>query len=150
MVLDRLGSQLEHFITAPEKPSVDAIALMFEQFLTWAIDNPNHAQLLLRELMENRNRVPHAKRLHFRSLIEKYVECIRKGQDEGMFRPIDSQMFSLYTFGAITHFAAAVPTTARLLDLKEEETVARFRLTLRENITAMLVDTGKATPNHGL
>lgn len=147
MILDSLGAQLEQYVEAPEQPSMDAVILMFERFLTWTIDNPNHAQLLLRELMENQARVPHAKRLHFRSLIGKYVDCIRKGQESGAFRTIDAEMFSLYTLGAITHFAAAVPTTARLLDHTNEETIERYRLTLRANIAAMLDDSVKTKRN---
>lgn len=84
--------------------------------------------------MENRTRVSRARRMHLLSLIAGYVEQIRNGQKSGAFRQFDAD----YTLGAITHFSAAAPTIDRMLRVDMGDAISRFRLTLRDNVTAML------------
>ena len=55
-----------------------------------------------------------------------------------MFRQFDAELFVYYTLGAITHFSAAAPTIDRMLRVDMGDAISRFRLTLSDNVTAML------------
>ncbi len=139
-VLERLVKSLDGYVAEVSEPvSIEEVVRMFERFLDWSFAQQHLAQLLLRELMENRTRVSRARRMHLLSLITSYVEQIRKGQTSGVFRQFDAELFVYYTLGAITHFSAAAPTIDRMLRSDLGDAISRFRLTLRDNVTAMLV-----------
>lgn len=138
-MLERLAKSLDSYITEISEPvSIETVVRMFERFLDWSFDQQHLAQLLLRELMENRTRVSRARRMHLLSLIAGYVEQIRNGQKSGAFRQFDAELFVYYTLGAITHFSAAVPTIDRMLRVDMGDAISRFRLTLRDNVVTML------------
>jgi TetR/AcrR family transcriptional regulator len=141
MVLERVGNSLDSYVVEVSEPvSINAVARMFERFLDWSFDHQHLAQLLLRELMENRSRLSRARRMHMLSLITSYVEQIQQGQKSGIFRQFDAELFVYYTLGAITHFSAAAPTIDRMLRVDFGDAISRFRLTLRDNVMAMLVN----------
>ena len=56
---------------------------------------------------------------------------------------MDGELFVFYTFGAITHFSAAVPTVSRMLDNSEDETIARFKRTLEDMVRSALLPVRK-------
>lgn len=138
-VLDRLAASLEGYVDEVGETTAEAVVAMFERFLDWSFDHQHYAQLLLRELMENRIRVSRARRLHLLSMIARFVERIEGGQRPGHFRPFDAEIFVFYTLGAITHFSAAAPTVDRMLRGQGGDAVERFRLSLRENVSVMLL-----------
>lgn len=138
-VLDRLAASLEGYVDEVGEATAEAVVAMFERFLDWSFDHQHYAQLLLRELMENRIRVSRARRLHLLSMIARFVERIEGGQRPGRFRPFDAEIFVFYTLGAITHFSAAAPTVDRMLRGQGGDAVERFRLSLRENVSVMLL-----------
>lgn len=141
LVLERLAKSLDGYVVDTSEPaSIEGVVGMFERFLDWSFDQQHLAQLLLRELMENRTRVSRARRMHLLSLITNYVEQIRRGQKVGAFRKFDAELFVYYTLGAITHFSAAAPTIDRMLRIDLGDAISRFRLTLRDNVTAMLTN----------
>lgn len=137
-VMERLRCSLDEYLTYPDKVSIDSVIDIFEQFLDWTFANQHYAQLILRELMENRSRVPKARRLYLHSFTDRYVKYIQAGQEAGLFRQMDGELFAFYTFGAITHFSAAVPTVSRMLSNSEDETIARFKTTLRDTVRSAL------------
>ncbi|WP_052753867.1 TetR/AcrR family transcriptional regulator [Afipia massiliensis] len=144
LVLERLAKSLDSYIMEISEPaSIETVVRMFERFLDWSFDQQHLAQLLLRELMENRTRVSRARRMHLLSLIASYVGQIRSGQKSGALRQFDAELFVYYTLGAITHFSAAAPTIDRMLRVDLGDAISRFRLTLRDNVAAMLT----ANPN---
>jgi AcrR family transcriptional regulator len=138
-VLDRLAASLDGYVEQAGEATTEAVAAMFERFLDWSFDHQNYAQLLLRELMENRNRVSKARRLHMLSVIAWFVERIEDGQRAGRFRAFDAEIFVFYTLGASTHFSAAAPTVGRMLRGQGGDVIERFRLSLRENVSVMLL-----------
>jgi TetR/AcrR family transcriptional regulator len=147
LLLERLAKSLDEYVVdVSESVSIDAVVRMFEHFLDWSFDHQHLAQLLLRELMENRTRVSRARRLHLLSHVTSYVEQIRKGQEVGVFRQFDAELFVFYTLGAITHFSAAAPTIDRMLRADLGNAVSRFRLTLRDNVKAMLAQNPNMKP----
>ncbi|HTN65718.1 MAG TPA: TetR/AcrR family transcriptional regulator [Burkholderiaceae bacterium] len=145
-VMERLRRSLDEYLTYPDNVSIDSIIDIFEQFLDWTFANQHYAQLILRELMENRSRVPKARRLYLHSFTDRYVKCIQAGQEAGLFRQMDGELFAFYTFGAITHFSAAVPTVSRMLNNSEDETIARFKTTLKDTVRSALSPATSAAP----
>lgn len=149
LVLQRLVKSLDDYIpSAPEPTSLAAVVQMFERFLDWSFERQHFARLLMRELLENQIRISRARRMHLTLLITGYVDQIRRGQELGMFRDFDAELFVFYTLGAITHFSAAAPTIDRMLSDDRGDAISRFRLTLRESIMTMLVERPKK-PNGG-
>jgi TetR/AcrR family transcriptional regulator len=137
-VMERLRHSLDEYLAYPDEVSIDSIIDIFEQFLDWTFAHQHYAQLILRELMENRSRVPKARRLYLHSFTDRYVKYIQAGQEAGLFRQMDGELFAFYTFGAITHFSAAVPTVSRMLNNSENETIARFKTTLKDTVRSAL------------
>ncbi|WP_342642828.1 TetR/AcrR family transcriptional regulator [Rhodoligotrophos ferricapiens] len=138
-VLERLAASLEAYVKAAHADEPQSVADMLDAFCDWAFDHEHYAQLLLRELMENRVRAQAARKWHLAQIIGSYVGQIQRGQADGSVRPFDAEMFVFYVTGAITHFAAAAPTVQRMLGMASfDETVERFRRTLRETTFAML------------
>lgn len=147
LVLGRLAKSLDSYVVDSSEPvSTGAVVRMFERFLDWSFEQQHFAQLLLRELMENRTRVSRARRMHLLALIASYVEQIQKGQKSGAFRQFDAELFVYYTLGAITHFSAAAPTIDRMLKVDAGDAISRFRLTLRDNVGAMLANPSLPQP----
>jgi TetR/AcrR family transcriptional regulator len=147
MVLERLVKSLEAYVIETGETITPETAIqMFERFLDWSFDHQHFAQLLLRELMENRVRVSRARRLHLSSLVTGYVDYIVRGQKRGIFRTFDAELFVFYTLGAITHFSAAAPTIDRMVSRDLGDAASRFRTTLRDNITMTL---GTSSPVPG-
>ena len=138
-VLDRLAASLDGYVEQAGEATVEAVVTMFSRFLDWSFDHQHYAQLLLRELMENRSRVSKARRLHLLPVIAWVVERIEGGQHAGRFRAFDAEIFVFYTLGAITHFSAAAPTVDRMLRAQGGNAIERFGLSLRENVSVMLV-----------
>jgi len=141
-VLDRLVTSANSYIEEAGEDTVEAVVAMFERFLNWTIDHQQYAQLLMRELMENRIRVSKARRLHLSSATGSFIRRIESGQQAGRFRAFDAGIFVFYTLGAITHFSAAAPTVDRMLRGENGGAIERFRASLRENVSMML--TGNA------
>jgi AcrR family transcriptional regulator len=139
LVLQRLVKSLDGYVVdVDETISPETVVRMFERFLDWSFDHRHFAQLLLRELMENRVRVSRARRLYLTALIKRYVDYIDRGQSLGLFRAFDAELFVFYTLGAITHFSAAAPTIDRMLTNDLGDAISRFRSTLRDNIAVTL------------
>ena len=138
-VLDRLTRSLEAYVSQPKTPiSPETVSVMFEAFLDWTLENRGGAPLLLRELLENHERVTTARRLHLQPLIALYVADLKQGQKSGIFKTFDPEIFVFYTLGAITHFAVAHTTVDRMLGRSLASGVTRFRTFLRGTIVATL------------
>ncbi len=140
-VLARIAGSIAPYLpaTPPIPGTPAAVAAIVERFLDWALDHRDYNALLLRELMENSERARRARRWYLLPLIEAYAAAIRDGQRRGTIGPCDPEMTAFHSTGAITHFVASTATIGRMLGLDDEaETVARFRRTLRDNLTAML------------
>lgn len=147
LVLERLVKSLDDYvIETSETITLETAVRMFERFLDWSFDHHHFAQLLLRELMENRLRVSRARRLYMSSLIKKYVDYIARGQKGCIFRAFDAELFVFYTLGAITHFSAAAPTIDRMLSNDLGDAVSRFRTTLKDNVAMTLGGGNAASP----
>lgn len=144
-VLGRLVDTLTDHVGEVEGDDDFAVILnFFERFMSFSFEYKHYAQLLLRELIENENRVLKARRLYLKEPIKAVVLRIKRGQSLGKFRNCDAELFVFYITGAITHFAAAAPTIERMLDDENGPARERFRQVMRDQIHVQL--TGQSAP----
>ncbi|WPZ33985.1 TetR family transcriptional regulator [Thalassobaculum sp. OXR-137] len=144
-VLERIADSIAPYMPRPDgfEADLDGVVAMVERFLDWSLDHGDYSALLLRELMENPSRAAKARRWYLLPLIQAYAAAIRTGQEAGRFGPCDPEMVAFYLTGAITHFQASTVTIQQMLAVESREAVvARFRATLRANVTAMLLPVG--------
>lgn len=136
-VAESIGAYLPEVETVAPEPA--AVAEALAGFLDWALDHPDYAALLLRELMENPERAPQAKRWYLAPVIRAYAAVLQRGQAAGRLADCDAEMLVFYVTGAITHFCAARPTLQRMLAMPDRATLAlRFRATLLQGLVAQL------------
>lgn len=139
-VLAGVVSTLEPHLPAPGSVgNPEGVLNMVGQHLDWTLRHPHLSQLLMRELMENRERVDRTKNLSMKPVMDAYIDYVRRGQDAGELPNFDAGMFAFSFTGAIAHFAAAAPTARRILELDSDPTIlARFRTHLLDSTRAML------------
>lgn len=140
-VLDRIADSARTILPAQlsEDPEPKAVVRAVDRYVDWAFVHMHYAQLLLRELIENQERVAAARRLHMRPVISAYSDWIQEGQRQGKLADFDAEMFVYYFMGAVTHFCAASRTIERMLEeTSSVATLERFRRTLGQSVLAMV------------
>ncbi|HRO60149.1 MAG TPA: TetR/AcrR family transcriptional regulator [Burkholderiaceae bacterium] len=139
-VLDRIVASMKPYLP-PEHQVADregAVA-MVGAYLDWTLRYPQYSQLIMRELMENRERVDKAKNLSMKPVMDAMISYLERGQQQGKLPDFDAQVFAFFYTGAVAHFVSAAPTVRRILDSKsDDEILRRFRRTLLDSIGAML------------
>ncbi|GHE72994.1 hypothetical protein GCM10019059_35750 [Camelimonas fluminis] len=138
-VFERLVASVTAYVSgAAMEPDLSSVVDFFDRFLSWCLEKPHYAQLLNRELMENHLRLVRAQTLHLGEPVSVVVDQIRTGQNLGVLRTCDAEVFTFYTLGAIAHFSVAVPTLGRLMNDDMGETRARFRTALLDHVVTAL------------
>jgi len=123
----------------------DAVADMVDRHLDWTLAFPHYSRLIMRELMENPGRAPHARQWHMRPVIGAWVELIRRGQQAGALPGFDAEMFVFSFTSAIAHFYAASTTVGAILSIDDKaQVLARYRAWLRDSTLATLRGFGLA------
>lgn len=117
----------------------DGVLGMVDGHLDWTLRHRPYSQLLMRELMENRERLDRARNLSLRPVMARYIGYVRRGQAAGHLPDFDAEMFAFDFTGSIAHFVAAAPTIRRLIQAgPEPRLLARFRDWLRDSTLARL------------
>jgi TetR/AcrR family transcriptional regulator len=84
--------------------------------LAWGRTHPTYVQIMMRDLVENRDRIPFARKM----AMEESMSIIRRAYLDlnaaGRFGDIDPTMLQYMISGAIIYFQVALPTLSRLLD----------------------------------
>lgn len=139
-VLAGVVSTLEPFLPASDSVGdPEGVLRMVGQHFDWTLQHPHLSQLLMRELMENRERVDRAKNLSMKPVMDAYIGYMQRGQDAGTLPAFDAGMFAFSFTGAIAHFAAAAPTARRILGIDTDPALlGRFRTGLLDSTRAML------------
>ncbi len=139
-VLAGISASIEPFLpSASENGTREGVLRVVDGFFEWTCRNTHLAKLLMRELMENRERVDRARQLSMKPVMSAYIEYIQRGQKAGTLPRFDAEMFAFSFTGAIPHFVAASPTARRILDVDSEaKLLTRFRAELLASVGAML------------
>ncbi|NLD70744.1 MAG: TetR/AcrR family transcriptional regulator [Limnobacter sp.] len=139
-VLDRIVASMQPYLP-PEHDAADrkGVVAMVDGYFDWTLQYPQYSQLIMRELMENRERVDKAQNLSMKPVMDAMIGFMKRGQQQGKLPDFDAEVFAFFYTGAVAHFVTAAPTVRRILDSKsDDEVLDRFRSTLLGAIGAML------------
>lgn len=114
----------------------DQIASLVDAYLEWSRANEAYARLLMRELLDNRERAANGKYWPLAGVVQKVTAQVRRvrGGSE-----VDAAMVVVQAIGAIAYFAAAEPTLRKILDLPAKTDLAPpFRTAMHRAMQAGL------------
>lgn len=145
-VLQRIAEQLEQALehaTRGAGDHADKLRRLTRRFGQWALQQPDHSALLLRELLDNRPRIAEARTLHLRPVVEKFASFVREGQKAGAFRTeVDPVMFVIHLAGSTSYFCVVLPTLSRVVGRGEPTLVREYK----RDLMAMIERTVLAEP----
>jgi TetR/AcrR family transcriptional regulator len=100
--------------------------------LAWGHQHRAYVQIMMRDLVENRDRIPHARKM----AMEESMSIIRRAYLDlhatGRRGDIDPTMLQYMVSGAIIYFQVAFPTVSRLVDSPDRKGLERnFTATIR-------------------
>jgi AcrR family transcriptional regulator len=114
----------------------DQISALVDAYLAWSRQNEAYARLLMRELLDNRERAANGKYWPLAGIVKTVTAQVRRvrGGSE-----IDAAMVVFQAIGAIAYFAAAEPTLRKILDLgPKTDLAAPFRVSMHRALRAGL------------
>lgn len=117
-LLDALGDRLD--------PGPKGLAAVACAYLDWARDFPDHARLLARELLDNRDRADRAGRWHLREFTNRLRALVEEGQRQGALRHGDPALPIEMILGFVQFHVAAGPTRTRLMGSENTQAYERW------------------------
>jgi AcrR family transcriptional regulator len=141
-VLARIAASVQQAVAhdeaaAPAEPMARIVALIASYF-DWTAQNDDYARVLLRELIDNRERAGRARRWYLADVVDRGIERVRAAQAEAGLR-FDATAFVVQAVGAIAYFFAARPTLLRIRGARAgADRAAEFRRELLANTEALL------------
>lgn len=123
-----------------EEPQIGVMGVIvfFNRYFTWAIRHPYYAQLITRELIENRHVSLIRDTADMHGPVVEAIETIRRCQENGSIIDCDAKMFTISVLGMITQFAASTHTVGRHFDEEHVGLLERFHVHLTDLLVAML------------
>ena len=97
-----------------EHEDEDHVAALVDAYLGWSRQNEAYARLLMRELLDNRERAANGKYWPLAGIVQTVTAQVRRVRGGST---VDAAMVVFQAIGAIAYFAAAEPTLRKILDL---------------------------------
>jgi AcrR family transcriptional regulator len=142
-VLDRIADSAQAVLEGLDEDAGDAatqIRQTLDSFADWGEANPGYLRLVVRELMENPERLARARKLSLVGVVDAMRRPIDRARQEGLLPDIDPGLFLLHLIGSITYFTLAEPTVCRITNSADADGLRRrFRETLHQVLAACLV-----------
>lgn len=85
---------------------------------------PNRDMIILRELLDNPERAVRARKWFFADYFRELTDIIRSGQQAGVFKAVNPELFILHLLGAHRYFIISLPTMKRIF---ESDTYSRIQ-----------------------
>lgn len=117
-VADSMKSVLEVINTFGSDPVQDFIT-MIESSMVWVNENPGRVRLLLREMMENSERLEQARSFVLSNVQRNMRSPIDQIQSQGGLGLFNPDLFLLHILGSITYFSVAKPSINRIIEKKD-------------------------------
>jgi AcrR family transcriptional regulator len=140
-VLARIAEGLEGAYRAAAEASGDEAArleALCDGLVDWTLAEPDHARIVMRELIDNQGRAERVERWYFAEVLERMAGLIAAGQERGLFAPCEPMLFLFHMVGSISYFFAGLPTIAAIME-SEPETLSRtYRAELRRHLMGAL------------
>jgi len=141
-VLDKIAKRIDDVVEKVENTrgdDIDKFIALYDGYFEEAQANPNHARIIMREMMDNLDRVNNVKRWHLTEPMKRLSKVIAKGQISGAFRPCDPELFLYHTLGSISYFILGLPTIGRVMEWEDEKALADFRKQTLKHLLRSLV-----------
>lgn len=116
-VLRRLGEDLDSVVAEALTGAIGARAKLetvIRVVATWSLQRTGRARLMIRELLDNVDRVERARTLPLASFVEVARELVVAAQAEGLVRAGDPLVVLSGVFGAIAYAQLVRPTFAKI------------------------------------
>jgi len=114
----RLLSELETAMDSSENEKQQMLSVM-DSFYRWNKECPNETVLLLREMLDNPQRAATAHNWYLAPWLERLVELIRRGQQNGRFHELEPMAFLYNIIGAQHYFVVSLPTLKQILSASD-------------------------------
>lgn len=101
------------------------IEAALERMAQWGLEDLDGARVLMRELLDNPERAPHAINWYLNPLLEAMVAIIKKGQSQGEFKQVAALAFIYNVLGAQHYFMISLPTLKQMLSAKEYKNILK-------------------------
>lgn len=127
-VLSRVAGGLEQLLDSVDLDpdhGPKGLADIASAYLGWAREHPEQANLLTRELLDNRERASRAERWHLSGFTDRITDLVRRGQKAGYLRVCDPALPVEMILGFAQFHVAARPTRPHLMGAKAARTYER-------------------------
>ena len=135
-VLERIADELMRLPTFVSEPPADlaGVRSIVAAFYDWSVANETDARLLMRELLDNRDRAVRAHKWYLAGVVRRFFDLVRRAVAAGAVRP-----------GAVSYYVTGRATIERLAN-GVCDMPAVFRAELLANVTAMLSPADRVQP----
>ena len=130
--------------------ALERIRLLVDRFLDWGEAHPGDLRLLMRELMENPDRLSGARTLYLAGVVDAMRRPIDQAKQAGLLPDIDPGLFLLHLIGSVTYFIIAEPTVGRITHIPDADALRRhFRKVLHRVVAACVAPSPATDPTSG-
>jgi TetR/AcrR family transcriptional regulator len=142
-ILTRVENSFRHGLLRIELRGdpVERIRCIVDYQLAWGREHPAYVQIMMRDLVENRDRIQFARKMAMQESMSFIQRAYWDLTATGRLRDIDPAMLQYLISGAIIYFQIALPTISRLLDRPDWNGLAReFAGTIHAILQRCLTD----------
>lgn len=132
-VLTRIHEMLEDLARDIEADG-GTVEAIFDGLWDWIFGHPAESQIVIRELVDNADRVDRIDRWYLAEPMHRLAKLIARGQRAGRYRPCDPFVFLFHVIGSISYLAPGVPTIAGIAGQPRDVFKATFRTETREHV----------------
>lgn len=141
-VLRRITESLNVVIadlpTESANPEHD-ISIIVQRLMDWARNNPVRMQILMRETLDNRERLPKIKHFFLSDLVKSMRQPIDRIKEKGELQGFDPDLFLFHLIGAISYFSVALPTISHVIERNDAQELQRkYEETILNVITSCI------------
>lgn len=141
-VLRRITESLNVVIadlpTESANPEHD-ISIIVQRLMDWARNNPVRMQILMRETLDNRERLPEIKHFFLSDLVKSMRQPIDRIKEKGELQGFDPDLFLFHLIGAISYFSVALPTISHVIARNDAQELQRkYEETILNVITSCI------------
>ncbi|MCW9035790.1 MAG: TetR/AcrR family transcriptional regulator [Alphaproteobacteria bacterium] len=129
-VIDRIAEKIGEVVVHVENVSgsdVDRFVALYNAYFDWAQERTDYARIIMREMMDNLDRVNDIERWHLADSMYRLSRVIAKGQKHGSFRSCNAELFLYHVIGSISYFVLGLPTIGKVMEWAPGKALPDFR-----------------------
>lgn len=110
------------------------VETIFDGIWDWIFGHPSEARIVIREMMDNSDRVDTIERWFFAGPMHRLVKLIARGQRAGRYRACNPVVYLFHVIGSISYVAPGLPTISGIAGEPPDQFKAAYRKETREHI----------------